>query len=282
MAKKNKLVSPFVKWVGGKRQLIDAITDVMPGPRDMRNRTYVEPFVGGGAMLFHLQHGNAIINDYNAELISTYEVIRDNLDELIADLNRHENRADYFYNIRELDRTENFNALSRVEKASRFIYLNKTCYNGLYRVNNAGEFNSPFGRYRNPNIVNEPTLRAVSRYLNTNNIRIRNVDYAEVLRELDDNSFIYLDPPYHPLTETANFTGYVPGGWGEEDQIRLREACDELNRRGIRFLLSNSASEFIIEQYAAYNINIVRATRAINSNGQGRGEVDEVLIRNYE
>jgi DNA adenine methylase len=277
---KNKLVSPFVKWVGGKRQLMDSIIKFMP--KNMKNYIYVEPFIGGGAVLFHNQPKNAIINDLNSELVNVYNVVKENLDELILDLKKHKNEPEYFYAIRELDRSANFEKIDKVQRASRLLYLNKTCYNGLYRVNNAGEFNSPFGRYKNPNIVNEPVLRAVSSYLNANNIRILNTDYDDILKNLDRNSFVYLDPPYHPVSESSNFTGYVQGGWNIFDQIRLREACDDLTGRGIKFLLSNSASSFIKDQYQAYNISMVKAIRAINVNAEKRGEIDEVLIRNYE
>ncbi len=160
--------------------------------------------------------------------------------------------------------------------------MNKTCFNGLYRVNNAGEFNAPFGRYKNPNILNEPTLKAVSKYLNSNNILLRTGDYNETLQIIDNDSFVYLDPPYHPISLSSNFTGYVQGGWSDLDQIRLREACDELHNRGIKFLLSNSVAPLILNEYKDYNITTVKANRAINSNGSARGEVDEVLIRNYE
>lgn len=277
MAKINKLVTPFLKWVGGKRQLMPTIVTHLP--KNINELTYVEPFIGGGAVLFHLQPKNAIINDFNEELINVYEVIKNNLDELIEDLKKHKNEHDYFYEIRSLDRNDNFKNLSKVERASRVIYLNKTCYNGLYRVNNAGEFNSPFGRYKNPNIVNEPTLKAVSKYLNSNNIMIKNGDYNDVLKTLDKNSFVYLDPPYHPISESSNFTGYIQGGWDAFDQIRLREVCDELNAKGIKFLLSNSSAQLIKDQYTQYKIENVKANRAINSNGANRGEVDEVLKR---
>ncbi len=277
---KNKLVSPFVKWVGGKRQLMDAIVEAMP--KNIRNYTYVEPFIGGGAVLFHIQPKNAIINDFNSELINVYNVVKENLDELIIDLRKHKNESEYFYHIRSLDRTEDFSKIGKIQRASRLIYLNKTCYNGLYRVNNAGEFNSPFGRYKNPNIVNEPVLRAVSSYLNSNNVQILSGDYDNVLQNLDRNSFVYLDPPYHPISESSNFTGYIQGGWNIFDQARLREACDELTKKGIKFLLSNSSSGFIKDQYRDYNINIVKATRLINVDAEKRGEVDELLIRNYE
>ena len=280
MAKNNKLVVPFLKWVGGKRQLIPSIIAHLP--KNIKGYNYIEPFIGGGAILFYLQPQNAIINDLNKELINVYEVIKNNLDELIFDLKNHKNESDYFYQIRALDRKEDFDNLNPIQRASRIIYLNKTCFNGLYRVNNAGEFNAPFGRYQNPNIVNEPTLKAVHKYLKSNNIQILCNDYSEVLKELDRKSFVYLDPPYHPISENSNFTGYVQGGWNTADQIDLKNACDELNNNGINFLLSNSSSEFIKNLYKDYKISTVKANRAINSNGSDRGEVDEVLIRNYE
>lgn len=277
---KNKLVSPFVKWVGGKRQLMDSI--ILAMPQDIKKYNYVEPFIGGGAVFFNIQPKVAIINDYNLELINVYNVIKDNLDDLIEDLKKHKNDSDYFYNLRQLDRSKDFEATGKIQRASRLIYLNKTCYNGLYRVNNAGEFNSPFGRYKKPNIVNEPVLRAVSLYLNSNNVQIFNLDYDDILKGLDKNSFVYLDPPYHPISESSSFTGYIQGGWNIYDQVRLREACDDLTRRGIKFLLSNSASDLIKDQYKDYNISIVKATRTINAYAEKRGEIDEVLIRNYE
>lgn len=271
MAKNNKLIAPFVKWVGGKRQIMPSIVDLLP--KNISTYNYIEPFIGGGAALFHLQPKNVIINDFNAELINVYEVVKNNLDELINDLKKHKNEADYFYTLRGLDRTDDFKNLPPVKRASRIIYLNKTCFNGLYRVNNAGEFNAPFGRYKNPNIVNEPTLKAVSKYLNSNNIEIKNGDYSEVLKLADEKSFVYLDPPYHPISENSNFTGYVQGGWDMYDQIELRKACDELNKKSIKFLLSNSSADFIKDQYKDYNINIVKANRAINSNDASLGEI---------
>ncbi len=271
MAKINKLVTPFMKWVGGKRQLMPSIVDQLP--KNIREYKYIEPFVGGGAVFFNLQPKNAIINDFNEELINVYLVIKDKLDELIKDLKTHQNESDYFYQIRGLDRTLEFKELSSVQRASRIIFLNKTCFNGLYRVNNAGEFNAPFGRYKNPNIVNEPTLKAVNNYLNTNNIIIKSGDYADVLVEANESTFVYLDPPYHPISENSNFTGYVQGGWDIFDQIRLREACDELNAKGVKFLLSNSSAPIIKDQYNKYIITTVKATRVINSNGSDRGEI---------
>ena len=275
---KNKLVSPFLKWVGGKRQIMPAIEQHLPKVI----KSYIEPFIGGGAVFFHLQPKNAIINDFNAELINVYHVIKNDIENLILDLGKHKNETQYFYRIRALDRTKEFMNLSSVERASRIIYLNKTCYNGLYRVNNSGEFNSPFGKYKNPNIVNDPTLRAVNLYLNSNNVRIENTDYETILKKADKNSFVYLDPPYHPVSESSNFTGYIQGGWDESDQIRLKEACDLLNQKKIKFLQSNSCTDFIKELYADYHIHIIKANRAINSDGEKRGEVEELLIKNYE
>src|SRR5690606_19716219 len=179
---KNKLVAPFLKWVGGKRQLMPSIVKHLP--QDIRELRYFEPFIGGGAVFFHLQHENAVISDYNEELINVYNDIKNHLNELIADLKRHENTPEYFYQIRGLDRIEEFKNLTPVQRAFRIIYLNKTCYNGLYRVNNAGEFNAPFGRYKNPNIVNEPTLKAVNKFLNKNEIIINSGDYAEILNDV--------------------------------------------------------------------------------------------------
>lgn len=275
MAKNNKLVAPFLKWVGGKRQLMPSIVEHLP--ENIKDYKYIEPFIGGGAVFFNLQPKNAIINDYNEELINVYQVIKDNLDELIIDLKKHKNEAEYFYTIRSLDRNGEFKKLSAVQRASRVIFLNKTCFNGLYRVNNAGEFNSPFGRYKNPNIVNEPTLKAVNKFLNNNNVEINSGDYSEILKQTDKKCFVYLDPPYHPISESSNFTGYVQGGWNIYDQIDLKTACDELHKRGVKFLLSNSSAEFIKHLYKDYIITIVKANRAINSNGADRGEVDEVL-----
>lgn len=279
MSKKNVLVAPVLKWVGGKRQLLDVLVPLVP----KNYKTYCEPFLGGGALLFKLQPQTAFVNDVNEDLMTVYEVIRDDVDGLIAILNTHENNSDYYYKIRDWDRNkESYAKLSKTEKAARILYLNKTCFNGLFRVNNAGEFNSPFGNYRNPNIVNAPTLKAVSNYFNTATIVFSSQDYQTTLEELPSNTFVYLDPPYDPISNTANFTGYAKGGFGRDEQIRLRKCCDDLNKRGVKFMLSNSATDFIKEQYSAYNITIVKARRAINSVATKRGDVEEVVIRNYE
>ena len=275
---KNKLIAPFLKWVGGKRQLIPDISKHLPSPYTK----YYEPFIGGGAILFHLQPKKAVINDFNGELINVYNVIKDNLDALIKDLKSHENNAEYFYEIRSVDRDKKFSKLTNIQRASRIIYLNKTCFNGLYRVNNSGEFNSPFGRYANPNIVNDVTLKAVSKYLNENEITILNGDYEQSLNGIRRNAFVYFDPPYHPVSQSSNFTGYTQGGFGIKEQERLRDVCIDLNERGVKFLLSNSATDFIKDLYSDFNIHIVKANRSINSDSDKRGEVDEFLICNYE
>lgn len=277
---KNKLVTPFVKWVGGKRQLIEQIKPHLP--KNISRLKYYEPFIGGGAVLFHLQNKKSVINDLNADLVNAYLVIKNNVDDLIESLKKHQNTADYFYKVRELDRGDDFINLSLIEKASRLIYLNKTCYNGLYRVNNSGEFNSPFGNYKNPNIVNEPVLRAVSKFLKDNDIDVINTDYQNAVKTADDKSFIYFDPPYHPLSGSSNFTGYVQGGWQEDDQVRLKEFCDLLTKRNVKFLLSNSSADFIKELYKDYEIITIQANRAVNSVAEKRGAVDEFLIKNYE
>ena len=275
---KNKLVSPVVKWVGGKRQLIDEITPLLP----KRITSYCEPFLGGGAVLFSLQPNRAIVNDLNGDLITVYEVIRDNVEELILSLSKHKNHQEYFYAIRDIDRDKDaYQQLSKVEKASRIIFLNKTCYNGLFRVNASGEFNSPFGYYKNPNIVNAPVLRAVNKYFNSSNIEFYNEDFADTLTRVARGGFVYLDPPYDPVSDTASFTGYNKSGFDKNEQVRLKECCDELTRRGIKFMLSNSSTAFIRELYADYHITIVQAKRAINSDPTKRGSVEEVIIRNY-
>lgn len=277
--KKNSLVAPVLKWVEGKRQLLETFSPLLP----KRITSYCEPFVGGGALLFYLQPTTAYVNDINTDLICVYDVIRDNVEELIQELKKYKNKSDFFYYIRNLGRDrKKYNSLSEVERAARILYLNKTCYNGLYRVNNAGEFNSPFGSYRNPNIVNEPVLRAGSAYFNTAAVHFSSMDYAKVLAQVKKGTFVYLDPPYDPVSDTSSFTGYAKGGFSKDDQIRLRACCDDLNRRGIKFMLSNSATPFVMEQYAEYHITIVQARRAINSVASRRGGVDEIVVRNYK
>lgn len=279
LMKKNQLVAPVVKWVGGKRQLLPEIEKYIPN----KISTYYEPFLGGGAVFFHLQRKKAVVNDINEELINLYKVIKDNVDELIEDLQKHENTSDYFYDIRELDRDrEKYDKLTDIERASRIHYLNKTCFNGLFRVNQQGEFNAPFGKYKNPDFVNAITLKAVSNYFNKANITFKCGDFEEAVKGIRRGSFVYFDPPYDPVSDSSNFTGYDKGGFDRDEQIRLKKLCDKLNDRGVKFLLSNSATNFIKELYKDYRVEIVQAKRSINSKGDMRGEVDEVLVRNYE
>lgn len=283
MARNNStLIKPFVKWVGGKRQLLDEICKYMP---DDGYSTYYEPFLGGGAVFLNEQPKKAIVNDGNEELINTYKVIQNNVEELIEKLKIHKekNNENYFYEVREWDRDPEYAKLSDVEKASRLIYLNKTCFNGLYRVNSSGFFNSPYGRYKDPNIVNEHGLRALSTYFNSADIKFLTGDFEDAVRYIRSGDFIYFDPPYAPLSPTSNYTGYTSGGFDEDDQIRLRDLCNKLHLRGVKFLLSNSNVPFIQKLYdnPDYKIEIVGAKRAINADGKKRGEVEEVLIRNY-
>lgn len=270
-------LAPFVKWVGGKRQLLKHIKPIMP----VSMNTYYEPFIGGGALLFDHKPNVAVINDYNQELINTYNIIKEDVEALIADLKTHIYDKDYFYTIRALDRDPEYSSLDNLKKASRLLYLNKSCFNGLYRVNSKGEFNSPFGRYTNPNIVNEETLLAVSKYLNSNRITTRVGDFEEAVSDAQAGDFVYFDPPYDPVSKSANFTAYSKLGFSREDQERLRDLCISLTDRGVKFLLSNASTDFINELYKDFTILEVGANRAINSDGAKRKKVQEVLVRNY-
>lgn len=279
-AAKNQLAQPFLKWAGGKRQLLSDIKKHIP----KKFHTYFEPFIGAGAVLFDQQPRQAVMNDINMELVNVYNVVKNSADELIQDLKKHENDSDYFYAIRDLDRRPEYKELSSVERASRIIYLNKTCFNGLFRVNSQGQFNVPFGKYKNPQIVNEIVLRAVHHYLSSNEITILNEDFQMVVERAKKGDFVYFDPPYDPVSDTSSFTGYSLAGFNKEDQIRLRDVCVELDKKGCKFLLSNSATDFIKEIYEEKNfhIEVVTAARNINSVASKRGKIDEVLVMNYE
>ena len=275
---KKQLIAPVLKWAGGKRQLLDTLIPLVPKDYSV----YCEPFVGGGALFFALQPQSACINDVNHELIRVYTVIKNDVDALIEQLKQFQNNKDQFYEIRSWDRNKDkYTHLSDIEKAARIIYLNRTCFNGLFRVNASGEFNVPFGNYANPNIVNEPVLRAISFYFNNSEIVFNAVDYAEILKNLPDNAFVYLDPPYDPVSVTANFTSYTKDGFSRDEQIKLRKCCDELNERGIKFMLSNSATDFIYDQYSKYNIEIISAKRLVGADASKRGRIQEVIVRNY-
>lgn len=278
--KNNLLIQPFLKWAGGKRQLLPEIKKFLPKLEP--NYTYFEPFLGAGAVLFNLQPKKAVVNDLNTDLINCYKIIKSNLSDLLLDISKHKNEEKYFYEIRELDRKPEYQELSSVEKASRIIFLNKTCFNGLFRVNSQGQFNAPFGNYKNPTIADESVLNAVSRYLNENNIMINNGDFKDSLKTTKKNDFVYLDPPYDPISETSSFTGYNLNQFYKDDQKRLKEVVDDLSKKGCKIMLSNSATEFIKDLYKDYKIEIVSANRNINSDPLKRGKIDEFLILNYQ
>lgn len=269
---------PLLKWVGGKRQLLpDLLPYVPPSPS-----LYVEPFVGGGALLFALQPSHARINDANAELMNVYEVIRDNPEGLITALRIHQGKhsEDYFYYVRGWDRESNYQRLSALTRAARTIYLNKTCYNGLYRVNKKGFFNAPFGRYTNPRIVDEPLIRALSAYFTTANITMTCGDYRKALRNIPAGGFVYFDPPYMPVSASSSFTSYTEDGFTWQDQCDLKDECDRLTRQGILWMMSNSDTPQLRELYGEYELTTVQAARAINSKSSQRGLVNELVISN--
>lgn len=268
-------LQPILKWVGGKRQLLSEILPLIP----LNPALYVEPFLGGGSVLLSNQPSRALVNDANSELMNVYKVVRDYPDDLIILLREHQNAnsSEHYYQVRALDRDTEFSSLDPIIRAARMIYLNKTCYNGLYRVNGAGQMNSPYGRYRNPNIVNEPAVRALSDYLRSG-IELMCGDYSDALKHLPKGAVVYLDPPYMPLSQTSSFTGYTEGGFGCDEQIRLRDECLKLQEQGIKFVASNSDCPEIRDLYRDFEIKTVRARRAINSNGAKRGFVNEVLI----
>lgn len=273
------LVKPFIKWVGGKRQILDIINKKINEAG--KYNTYYEPFLGGGAVFLDNRPDKAVVNDYNSELINAYKIIRDNVDELIESLEKHKNEQEYYYKIRAKDRDEGFKGISKIEKASRFIYLNKTCYNGLYRVNRENQFNTPFGKYKNPNIVNEEVLRALNKYFNTANITFLNEDFEKALKSVSSDDFVYLDPPYVPVSETSSFTSYTKNGFELKDQERLADVCKTINAKGAKFLLSNSNVPIMYELYNEFHIDVVAAKRSINSKGDKRGKVEEVIIYNF-
>lgn len=277
---KNLLVQPFLKWAGGKRQLIPQMEKYLS---KIKYSTYYEPFLGGGSILLYLQPKKAVVNDYNKDLIECYKCIKNNYDELVSKLEEYEkkNNEEDFYKIREIDRTDEYKKLSSVEKAARLIYLNRTCYNGLFRLNSSGQFNTPFGKYKNPNICNKPVLRALHEYFNNNEIEFITGDFETACDSAPTNSLVYFDPPYDQFEEQVNFVGYTENGFTRDDQIRLKKLCDKLIEKGCTVVVSNSATPFIKELYGdktKYSMHIVMAKRNINSNGKKRGEIQEVLI----
>ena len=274
---------PFLKWAGGKTQLLPALIERVPRKID----TYYEPFIGGGALFFALNAepdlapARAVLNDMNHELVTTYTVVRDQLDELLARLDvlsaeylegDDEARATYYYAVRDEQRS------APVEVAARLIFLNKTCFNGLYRVNRQGRFNVPHGRYRKPAILDRPNLEAASRALQ--NAEILNGDFEAACESAGPGDFVYFDPPFHPLSDTANFTAYTEGAFGRADQLRLKWCMDSLRERGVPVMLSNSPHEWVVGVYegSRYLVERTPARRAINSKGDARGAIDELIV----
>lgn len=266
---------PFLKWAGGKTQLLKELGKRMP----RSYQRYFEPFVGGGALYFSARPAAAHIGDINSDLINVYQVVRSDVERLIESLRQHRYEKEYYYALRDLDRTPDYTNYSRIERASRFIYLNKTCYNGLYRVNSKGQFNTPFGRYRQPTICDAENLRACAAALATTQLHCG--EFSDILAGAGAGDFAYLDPPYAPASKTANFTGYSAGGFTLQDQERLAGACRELDSRGVQFMLSNASTPEMIGLYQGFNIDTVYAPRAINSRAAGRGSVGEIIVTNY-
>lgn len=288
---------PFVKWVGGKKQLLKTIDEHLP--QNFRNRagfTYVEPFVGGGAVLFWMlkHHPNikrAIINDINPDLAATYKAVRDIPSQLIIRLKDIESeylslsdeaRKEYFLSMRERFNTK---SLDSVENSTLFIFLNRTCFNGLYRVNSSGLFNVPFGRYKNPKICDEVTIQADSKLLQR--VEVLTGDFEQTLSLVDDASFFYFDPPYRPLSKTSSFNSYAKEDFNDLEQIRLANFCRKIDALGHTFLLSNSDPKgvdsndsFFEDHYSAFLIERVYATRMVNSKAEGRGKLTELLVTN--
>jgi DNA adenine methylase len=265
---------PFLKWAGGKRQLIPQYQCYIP----QTFGTYYEPFLGGGAMFFHLLPKIAILTDINDELINTYCSVRDDVEGLIKLLSKHQQNHtksahNYYYQIRE------YNPRDKLKRAARFIYLNKTCFNGLYRVNSQGKFNVPMGRYKNPKICDRELLMAVSALLQNTTLEV--APFTKVLDRAIADDFVYFDPPYHPISTTSNFTAYSRYAFNEPEQIQLRNTFKNLAETGVKVMLSNSDCEFIRDIYDEFIIHKISASRAINSHGTKRGKISEVLITSY-
>jgi len=265
-------VSPFLKWAGGKGGLLAQYEPFLPA-RDAIQR-YVEPFLGGGAVFFRTQYHPARLADVNEAVINVYEMVRDQVGPLIELLGQHVNEHDYFYEVRDLDPL----TLSPVERAARFIYLNRTCYNGLYRVNSKGEFNVPFGRYKNPRLQDAEGLTAASQALA--DVELVHADFEQSTADCGPGDFVYFDPPYDPVSDTSNFTRYARDGFDAEAQRRLAEVFASLAERGARVMLSNSDTPLIRSLYdpQRFEVHEIQARRAINSNPNGRGPVTELLI----
>jgi DNA adenine methylase len=264
--------SPFLKWVGGKTSLLPELLRHVPPRASLRR--YHEPFVGGGALFFAVAPRRAVLSDNNGELVHCYQQVRDDPYRVLDALARHVYEKGHYQDIRALDPLR----LTPGARAARFIFLNKTCFNGLWRVNRAGRFNVPIGRYKNPRFHHPSVLIGASAALR--NVVILHAPFEEALAKAAPGDFVYLDPPYDPVSATSSFASYTAGGFTWDDQKRLGRACIALNRRGVRFLLSNSATERVRELYRGFEQRTVRAPRFINSKARSRGRVDELLVFN--
>ena len=279
---KNLDVHPFVKWAGGKTQLLEVIESHLP---ETFNR-YFEPFVGGGALLFKLQPKAFSINDSNEELICVYKCLENNeLFELLKnELLKHEesHSEEYYYQVREMDKLEGFNNLPIYVRAGRMIYLNKACFNGLYRVNSKGYFNVPSGKKKVVNCFDKKTFDNLNLFFKNRKPVITSIDFEEAVKNAKTGDFVYFDPPYDTWEEKNSFTSYDKNAFGKEEQIRLAKVFKELSDKGVYVMLSNHNTKFINELYKGFHITVVPAKRMINSKADGRGEVEEVIITNYE
>ena len=277
----NKDMHPFAKWAGGKTQLLDKIKELMP--ESFNN--YFEPFVGGGALFFDVAPKNAFINDSNKELISVYNCFKEeeSFFDLLEELKKHEKNhsEEYYLQIREMDRNPEFDKLPNYIRAARMLYLNKACFNGLYRVNSKGYFNVPSGKKEKVNTFERNNMFAIKEYFESNNIHILNTDFAKAVEKAKEGDFVYFDPPYDTLDDKNSFTSYSKDEFGKEEQARLAEVFKDLSSKGVKVMLSNHNTKFINELYKDFNIHIVEARRNINSKGTGRGKVEEVIITNY-
>lgn len=281
MPKGKPSITPVLKWAGEKRLFLDQIRPLIP-----TYSKYYEPFIGGGSVLFDILPQRAVINDSNKELINVYNVIKKNPNALIEMLKEHndKNCIEYFYEISTLDRDiEKFSLLTDIDRAARVIYLNKTCYNNLSRVNNIGEFISPWGHYKKPNIVNSKVIKNISDYFKKTAITIKCGDYKDALKNIRKDSFVYLDPPYIPTNTTSSYKRfYKTMDFDKEEQLALKEQCDKLHNRGIKFLLSNTSCEFIEDLFKDYKIIKISSNKSKTDMKTKRGEIIEVLIRNYD